>query len=56
MKQRDYFLQQITASEQIATTIQTGYNYGLSAAVALRPENVSKTMKHAGKLSIRLII
>lgn len=47
MKQRDYFLQQITASEQISKTIQSGYNYGVSAAIALKPENVSKTMKYA---------
>lgn len=47
MKQRDYFLQQITAGEQISKTIQSGYNYGVSAAIALKPENVSKTVKYA---------
>lgn len=47
IRQRDYFLQQLTASEQISKTIQSGYKYGVSAAVALKPENVSKTMKYA---------
>uniref|UniRef100_A0A1I7YC96 EF-hand domain-containing protein n=1 Tax=Steinernema glaseri TaxID=37863 RepID=A0A1I7YC96_9BILA len=45
MKQRDYFLQQTTAGEQISETIKSGYNYGLTAANALKPENLSKTVK-----------
>ncbi|KAI6237110.1 hypothetical protein M3Y95_00230500 [Aphelenchoides besseyi] len=44
MKQRDYFLQQFTAGEQISKTIKTGYYYGVTA---LRPENIAKTTKYA---------
>ncbi|TKR86989.1 hypothetical protein L596_011474 [Steinernema carpocapsae] len=45
MKQRDYFLQQTSAGEQISETIKSGYNYGVNAANALKPENLSKTAK-----------
>ncbi|XGW02944.1 hypothetical protein V3C99_014731 [Haemonchus contortus] len=45
MKQRDYFLQQSSAGEQISQTFKSGYNYGLTAASALRPENVKQTFK-----------
>ncbi|KAK0411652.1 hypothetical protein QR680_005766 [Steinernema hermaphroditum] len=45
MKQRDYFLQQTSAGEQISETIKSGYNYGLTAANALKPENLSRTAK-----------
>ncbi|KAI6242082.1 Ryanodine receptor 1 [Aphelenchoides fujianensis] len=44
MKQRDYFLQQFTAGEQISKTLKSGYNYGVTA---MRPENVAKTTKYA---------
>ena len=47
MRQRDYFLQQTTAGEQISKTLRVGYQCGLSAAQALRPENVSKSVKSA---------
>uniref|UniRef100_A0A915B3X3 Ryanodine receptor n=2 Tax=Parascaris TaxID=6254 RepID=A0A915B3X3_PARUN len=45
MKQRDYFLQQTSPTEQLSQTIKTGYSYGLTAASALRPANVSKSLK-----------
>uniref|UniRef100_A0A1I7XMF7 RR_TM4-6 domain-containing protein n=1 Tax=Heterorhabditis bacteriophora TaxID=37862 RepID=A0A1I7XMF7_HETBA len=45
MKQRDYFLQQTTAGEQISETFKSGYNYGISAATALRPDNIKQTFK-----------
>uniref|UniRef100_A0A9J2Q110 EF-hand domain-containing protein n=1 Tax=Ascaris lumbricoides TaxID=6252 RepID=A0A9J2Q110_ASCLU len=47
MKQRDYFLQQTSPTEQLSQTIKTGYSYGLTAASALRPANVSKSLKSA---------
>ncbi|VDM37968.1 unnamed protein product [Toxocara canis] len=47
MKQRDYFLQQTSPSEQLSQTIKTGYSYGVTAASALRPANVSKSLKNA---------
>ncbi|VDK63564.1 unnamed protein product [Anisakis simplex] len=47
MKQRDYFLQQTSPSEQLSRTIKTGYNYGVSAASALKPSNVSKSLQSA---------
>ncbi|PIO64936.1 EF hand, partial [Teladorsagia circumcincta] len=45
IKQRDYFLQQSTAGEQISQTFKSGYKYGVNAASALRPENVKQTFK-----------
>uniref|UniRef100_A0A1I7RX29 MIR domain-containing protein n=1 Tax=Bursaphelenchus xylophilus TaxID=6326 RepID=A0A1I7RX29_BURXY len=47
MKQRDYFLQQTTAGQQISKTLQRGYDYGISAAEALKPANMNKTIKLA---------
>ncbi|CAI4225083.1 unnamed protein product [Auanema sp. JU1783] len=46
MKQRDYFLQQTSAGEQITETFKSGYNIGISAAVALHPENIKQTFKN----------
>uniref|UniRef100_A0A8R1HP75 Ryanodine receptor n=2 Tax=Caenorhabditis japonica TaxID=281687 RepID=A0A8R1HP75_CAEJA len=46
IKQRDYFLQQTTASDQISETFKSGYNYGISAASALSPQNISTTIKN----------
>ncbi|KJH53393.1 EF hand [Dictyocaulus viviparus] len=43
LRQRDYFLQQNSAGEQISQTFKSGYNYGLTAASALRPENIKQT-------------
>ncbi|CAI5451931.1 unnamed protein product [Caenorhabditis angaria] len=45
IKQRDYFLQQ-TSTEQLSETFKSGYNYGLSAASALSPQNISTTFKN----------
>ncbi|KAK6059235.1 EF hand [Cooperia oncophora] len=45
MKQRDYFLQQSSAGEQISQTFKSGYKYGVNAASALKPENVKQTFK-----------
>ncbi|VDM78191.1 unnamed protein product [Strongylus vulgaris] len=45
LKQRDYFLQQTSTREQISETFKSGYHYGLTAASALRPENVKQTFK-----------
>ncbi|WKY11480.1 hypothetical protein Q1695_003218 [Nippostrongylus brasiliensis] len=51
MKQRDYFLQQSSTREQISETFKSGYNYGLNAASALRPENLKQTLKNiSGKV------
>ncbi|VDO61854.1 unnamed protein product [Heligmosomoides polygyrus] len=51
IKQRDYFLQQSSAGEQISETFKSGYNYGVTAASALRPENVKQTFKNiSGKV------
>uniref|UniRef100_A0A7E4VXK5 EF-hand domain-containing protein n=1 Tax=Panagrellus redivivus TaxID=6233 RepID=A0A7E4VXK5_PANRE len=47
IKQRDYFLQQTSAGEQLSKTFLASYDYGLSAANALRPENLQKTVKYA---------
>jgi len=49
LRQRDYFLQQTSAGEQISNTLKAGYKCGLSAAEALRPENVQKELKKAAK-------
>ncbi|ULT90420.1 hypothetical protein L3Y34_008632 [Caenorhabditis briggsae] len=46
IKQRDYFLQQTTASDQISETFKSGYNYGISAASALSPQNITTTIKN----------
>ncbi|EGT59247.1 hypothetical protein CAEBREN_31926, partial [Caenorhabditis brenneri] len=46
IKQRDYFLQQTTASDHISETFKSGYNYGISAASALSPQNISTTMRN----------
>ncbi|KAK6754201.1 hypothetical protein RB195_013290 [Necator americanus] len=45
MKQRDYFLQQNSAGEQLSETFKSGYKYGINAASALRPENVKQAFK-----------
>ncbi|KHJ79893.1 ryanodine Receptor TM 4-6 [Oesophagostomum dentatum] len=45
LKQRDYFLQQTSAGEQITETFKSGYHYGVNAASALRPENVKQAYK-----------
>ncbi|KAK6024107.1 ryanodine Receptor TM 4-6, partial [Ostertagia ostertagi] len=45
IKQRDYFLQQSTAGEQISQTFKSGYKYGVNAASALRPENVKQNFQ-----------
>uniref|UniRef100_A0AC34RNW2 EF-hand domain-containing protein n=1 Tax=Panagrolaimus sp. JU765 TaxID=591449 RepID=A0AC34RNW2_9BILA len=47
LKQRDYFLQQTSAGEQLSRTFQASYQYSISAAHALKPENVQKTIKSA---------
>uniref|UniRef100_A0A915DJH2 Uncharacterized protein n=1 Tax=Ditylenchus dipsaci TaxID=166011 RepID=A0A915DJH2_9BILA len=48
MRQRDYFLQQTSAGEQIiSNTIRAGMEYGVTAAHALKPDNVSKSFKNA---------
>ena len=47
IKQRDYFLQQTSAGEQLSKTFKASYQYSLSAAIALKPENISKTFKTA---------
>ena len=47
MRQRDYFLQQTTAGRSISNTLKAGYQCGVTAANALRPENVSKSFKAA---------
>ncbi|CAJ0957143.1 unnamed protein product, partial [Mesorhabditis belari] len=45
IKQRDYFLQQTSAGEQISETFKQGYKAGLSAVNALKGDNLSKTMQ-----------
>ncbi|CAJ0581879.1 unnamed protein product, partial [Mesorhabditis spiculigera] len=45
LKQRDYFLQQTSTGEQISETFKQGYRVGLSAANALKPENMQKTAR-----------
>uniref|UniRef100_A0A0N5AR96 Ryanodine receptor n=1 Tax=Syphacia muris TaxID=451379 RepID=A0A0N5AR96_9BILA len=56
MKQRDYFLQQTTAGE----TFKTGFNYGVSAANALKPSNLNKSFKVilacAGIIKVGLVV
>jgi len=47
IKQRDYFLQQTTAGEQLSKTFKASYHYSMSAANALKPENISKSFKTA---------
>ncbi|KAL3078921.1 hypothetical protein niasHS_014703 [Heterodera schachtii] len=49
MRQRDYFLQQTYAGEQISKTLRAGYKCGMDAAAALRPENIQKELKRAAK-------
>lgn len=49
MRQRDYFLQQTAAGEQISATLRAGYKYGMSTAAALRPENVQRELRRAAK-------
>ncbi|VDN36181.1 unnamed protein product [Cylicostephanus goldi] len=45
LKQRDYFLQQTSTREQISETFKSGYRYGVTAASALRPENIKQAIK-----------
>ncbi|KAE9549703.1 hypothetical protein FO519_007091 [Halicephalobus sp. NKZ332] len=47
IRQRDYFLQQTTAGEQLSKTFKASYQYSVSAATALKPENISKNLKSA---------